>query len=52
MKIVYLIKSMVKKIPTLVAKTYQLINNKTVQEGFLSKKFTGKLILVDQSNSV
>ena len=43
---------MIKKIPTLVAITYQLINNKTVPEGFLSKKFTGKLVLVDHSNSV
>ena len=43
---------MIKKIPTLVTKTYQLINIKTIQEGFLSKKFTGKLVLVDQSNSV
>jgi hypothetical protein len=43
---------MIKEIPTLVAKTYQLINIKTVQEGFLSKKFTENLVLVDQSNSV
>ena len=43
---------MIKKMPTLVTKTYPLINIKTVQEGLLSKKFTGKLVLVDQSNSV
>jgi NADPH:quinone reductase-like Zn-dependent oxidoreductase len=40
------------KIRPLVAKTYPLKDIKTAQEDFLSKKFTGKLVLVHQSNSV